>query len=95
MGDAGCVVSDDFEFNKKLRALRNGGQVVRDDVRFIGMNSRIDELQAGILNIKLKYLDKWNKQRRENAKLYSELLQDIEEVKSMELILEKFIIYML
>ena len=46
-----------------------------------GFKSRLDNLQAAVLNFKLAYLDKWNAKRRENAKKYSELLSGIENVK--------------
>ena len=56
--------------------LRNYGQVKRYHHSIKGINSRLDEIQAAILNVKLKYLEQWNKERRRVAYLYRELLND-------------------
>lgn len=69
-GDGGMVVSDNQELADKVRLLRNYGQKVKNLHAVFGINSRLDNLQAAVLRIKLKYLDKWNQQRRRNAALY-------------------------
>ena len=75
-GDGGAVVTDNEELKEKLIQMRNYGQSKKYFHDFVGINSRLDELQAVILQTKLKYLDVWIESRRENAKLYTELLQD-------------------
>lgn len=54
--------------------LRNGGQEKRDYHKIKGFNSRLDEIQAAILRVKLKHLEDWNNQRRKNVIMYDELL---------------------
>ncbi len=71
-GDAGMVVTDDEEFASRLRSLRDYGRVDRDRLGEIGLNSRLDELQAALLRVKLRYLDGWNRRRRELARRYLE-----------------------
>jgi len=72
-GDGGMVVTNDSELAEKVRLLRNYGQKIKNQHSIMGFNSRLDNLHAAVLRIKLKYLDKWNNQRRENAKVYKEL----------------------
>jgi dTDP-4-amino-4,6-dideoxygalactose transaminase len=74
-GDAGTVVTDDAQMAEVLRELRNGGQRTRYDHVRLGVNSRMDELQAAILRVKLPYLDEWNRARRRNAARYGEMLR--------------------
>ncbi len=71
-GDAGAVVTDDPGIAERLSLLRQCG--TRDKVRYecFGRNSRLDELQAAILSVKLKYLDGWNEARRVRAGWYRE-----------------------
>ena len=73
-GDAGMVLTDDTQLADKLRAFRNYGQRGKNRHEFIGVNSRMDEVQAAVLRTKLPYLDRWNEARRKSAALYSELL---------------------
>lgn len=73
-GDGGMVVCDDEEIFEKLKLLRNYGQSDRYHSVIEGTNSRLDELQAAVLSVKLKYLDEWTKRRRELAALYDKLL---------------------
>ena len=77
-GDGGAIVTDNEEFNEKLMQMRNYGQSKKYHHEFVGVNSRLDELQAVILRTKLKHLDKWIDSRRKNAEIYNELLQDSE-----------------
>lgn len=79
-GDGGMVVTDDEEIKEKIRLLRQYGEMEKNKHVLIGHNSRLDELQASILRVKLRYLDKWNSQRRKNAARYIETLQGLHEV---------------
>ncbi len=73
-GDGGAVVTNDSEIAARLRLLRNFGQKERFQHEQIGYNSRLDELQAAILRVKLRYLDGWNAQRAELAQQYRQQL---------------------
>ena len=75
-GDGGAIVTNDDEIAKKLRMLRDHGQIKKYFHEIIGFNSRLDAIQAAILKIKLKYLDKWNKMRREIAFHYDKILKE-------------------
>jgi dTDP-4-amino-4,6-dideoxygalactose transaminase len=75
-GDGGMLTTSNRELAEKLAKMRNYGQSSRHTHDFIGVNSRLDEIQAAILRVKLRKLDEWNERRRKNAKLYSELLSD-------------------
>ena len=74
-GDGGMVVTNDRDIAKRLEMLRNYGQKEKYHHQFRGYNRRLDILQAAILRVKLKYLEKWNAARRWNAKLYQESLE--------------------
>ncbi|MFN7181254.1 MAG: DegT/DnrJ/EryC1/StrS family aminotransferase [Planctomycetota bacterium] len=76
-GDGGMITTNDPKINENLRYLRNYGQTSKYEHTYFGINSRLDTLQASILNIKLKYLDQWNKKRREKASYYRQLLKDL------------------
>lgn len=75
-GDGGAVVTDNAVLAEKVRQLRNGGQGERYNHLLMGLNSRLDEIQAAVLRVKLAYLAEWNTARRERAALYHELLAD-------------------
>jgi len=77
-GDAGAVTTRSQEVAKTIRLLRDHGQSRRYTHQLIGDNSRMDELQAAILTIKLRRLDDWNAQRREKASLYGAYLADLQ-----------------
>ncbi len=72
MGDGGCVTTNDDELAYRLRAIANYGSDYKYHHIFKGTNSRLDEIQAAVLDIKLKHLDEDNKRRREIAKFYRE-----------------------
>lgn len=76
-GDGGVIVTSDKEIAKKLRMLRGHGSESRYHHVMLGINSRLDEIQAAILRIKLRYLDHWNAQRKEIAQKYFSLLKGI------------------
>jgi dTDP-4-amino-4,6-dideoxygalactose transaminase len=73
-GDAGMVVSDSAEVADRVRMLRNYGEERKYQNQMRGFNSRLDELQAAILRVKLKHLGPWVAARRDRARLYNELL---------------------
>ncbi len=74
-GDGGMVLTQDKEIAEKVRMLRVHGSSKKYIHSFLGFNSRLDELQAAILRVKLKYIDLWNKMRRKNATHYNDLLK--------------------
>lgn len=71
LGDAGAVTTNDDELAKTLRALANYGSNQKYVNIYQGLNSRLDEIQAAVLDVKLKYIDKENDRRREIAKRYA------------------------
>lgn len=80
-GDGGAATTNDLEIAEKIRLLRDLGQKEKTEIICYGWNSRLDNLQAAILNVKFKYLPEWLKRRREIAKIYNDGLSDISEVK--------------
>jgi dTDP-4-amino-4,6-dideoxygalactose transaminase len=74
------VTTDSDEVADRLRALRNHGGVRRYEHTEVGVNSRLDGLQAVVLSAKLSRLDRWNEQRRAAAAYYDELLSGLDEV---------------
>jgi dTDP-4-amino-4,6-dideoxygalactose transaminase len=72
-GDGGLVTTNDEVICEKLKSLRDHGQKPRYFYNMIGGNFRLDSIQAAVLNVKLKYLDKWNEKRRQNAAIYDNL----------------------
>ena len=77
-GDAGMVVTNNKEIAEKIKLLRNHGRITKKYEHEIeGYSSRLDNLQAAVLRVKLRHLNKWNESRRRNAKKYNELLSNI------------------
>lgn len=74
LGDGGAVLTSDDAIAEKVRLLRNYGSTIKYKHDLAGYNSRLDELQAAFLRVKLKHLDNWNGRRREIADSYSRLL---------------------
>jgi dTDP-4-amino-4,6-dideoxygalactose transaminase len=70
------VITDNEQIMKRVRILRVHGAEKKYYHSTLGFNSRLDELQAAILRVKLKYLDDWNERRRRNAALYNKLLRE-------------------
>lgn len=85
LGDGGAITTNNPLIGEKIKMIRNGGQKTRYDHVVLGRNSRLDEIQAAILLIKLKHLDEWNQNRRKIAKKYAEGLAGV----SLTLPLEK------
>jgi dTDP-4-amino-4,6-dideoxygalactose transaminase len=75
-GDGGAVVTNDDDFAKRVHSLRNYGQKQKYVHVEKGTNSRLDTVQAAILNVKLRHLDDWNAARRAHAALYSDSLSE-------------------
>lgn len=76
LGDGGFITTRDDTLAAKLRLLRDHGQKTKNDLLCFGYNSRLDNLQAAFLNIKLPYLNQYIHRRREIAALYNRLLQN-------------------
>ncbi len=76
-GDAGMIVTSDEKLAARLRSLRNHGQTGQYLSTERGWNSRLDELQAAILRVKLRHLAEWTAARQAHAKLYDSLLRDV------------------
>lgn len=83
-GEGGAVVTNDKEVDEFVRAYRDHGQVKRHAHKYIGYNYRFEEMQAAVLRVKLKHLDKWIDMRRKNARIYDELLEDSDAVIPVE-----------
>jgi dTDP-4-amino-4,6-dideoxygalactose transaminase len=73
-GDGGAIVTDDEEIAVHARMLANHGRISKYDHEMEGRNSRLDGIQAAILTVKLKYLDKWVELRNRNAAFYNSFL---------------------
>lgn len=80
MGDAGMCLTNDDELAAKLKQLRVHGESPKYYHKWVGLNSRLDSMQAVVLNVKLRYLANWSQMRRNNAKYYFEKLSDIEQI---------------
>ena len=74
-GDAGMVLTNNKDIAEKSGLLRNQGNVRKYEHLILGYNNRMDCLQAAILKVKLKYLDLWNKKRKENAEYFNQELK--------------------
>jgi dTDP-4-amino-4,6-dideoxygalactose transaminase len=75
-GDAGLVTTGDHEMAERMRRIRNHGSPQRYYHDELGTNSRMDEIQAAVLRVKLPYLPRWNRQREEHAATYERLFAD-------------------
>lgn len=77
LGDGGAIVTNDETLAATIRRLRNYGSDIKYHHDVIGWNSRLDELQAAFLSVKLRYLDEWNAARRLAAEAYLAALGDL------------------
>ena len=83
LGDAGAVTTNDKELADTIRALANYGSIKKYVFRYTGRNSRLDEIQAAILDVKLRHLDEDNAMRKQNSRYY------IEHIKHPDIVLPK------
>jgi dTDP-4-amino-4,6-dideoxygalactose transaminase len=81
-GDAGAVTTQDAEVAARIRVVASHGSARKYDHEVVGMNSRLDTVQAVVLNAKLRRLPAWNERRREAAARYAALLADLPEVRA-------------
>lgn len=79
-GEGGAVVTNNDELAGKIRMFRDHGQERKYYHSIVGWNSRMDGFQGAVLSVKLEHLKNWNEARRENAKVYNNLLADIDGV---------------
>jgi len=77
-GDAGMITTNNKKLAQKIYILRNHGRLEKYKHKIEGINSRLDEIQAAILRVKVKHLKKWNKDRQKNAKIYDQLFKKVE-----------------
>lgn len=77
LGDGGAVLTSDDDIAAKVRRLRNYGSRVKYEHEVAGYNSRLDEIQAALLRVKLGVLDQWNARRKEIAACYGRLLAEL------------------
>jgi dTDP-4-amino-4,6-dideoxygalactose transaminase len=76
-GDAGAVVTNDKNLFEKIKMLSDHGRITKYEHLFSGCNARMDNLQAAVLNIKMKYLDSWNEKRRAVVARYTSALENL------------------
>ncbi len=76
-GDGGVITTNDDAVYKYLTVARNHGLKNRDECQFWSYNSRLDNLQAALLNVKMKYINQWTERRREFANRYYDALSDL------------------
>ena len=81
-GDAGAIITNNDELAEKMRMFANHGALQKHHHKMEGINSRLDGLQAAILDVKLQYILQWNKARRQIAQRYKEQLKNTKSVKT-------------
>ena len=79
-GDGGLVCTNNKDFADKIYLLRDHGRLDKNDIAFYGFNSRLDNIQAAILDVKLKYLSKWIERRRSIARSYNKRFEDLKDI---------------
>lgn len=81
-GEAGALITNDETLYQKAKMIRQHGEVKRYYHQVIGHNYRMEAIQGAVLSVKLKYLTEWTEKRRTNARLYNELLTDVEAIQT-------------
>ena len=81
LGDGGMITTNSEELSIKAKSIRNYGKSMDGSYKEVGLNSRLDELQARLLNAKLKHLNQWNEERRQIASWYERELKKVEEIR--------------
>jgi len=81
-GDGGALTTNDETIIEKIKLLRDHGQKTKTELVCFGWNSRLDNLQAAVLNVKMNYLPQWLERRREIAKMYNSGLAEVKQVKT-------------
>jgi len=79
-GDAGCIITNNDDFALKVRMYARHGALLKHQHEMEGINSRMDGMQAAILNVKLPHILKWTEDRIRNSALYKALLQEVSEI---------------
>ena len=79
-GDGGALYTSDTQLANKIQMISNHGQKIKYHHDIVGINSRLDAIQAAVLNVKLKYLDAYSKSRQEAAAYYDQSLMDVNEI---------------
>lgn len=79
-GDGGALYTNDAQLAERIAMIANHGQVRKYEHKYIGVNSRLDSIQAAVLNVKLKYLDSYSKARQRAADVYDLLLSSMSEI---------------
>ncbi len=79
-GDGGAILTNKDELAKKCRMIANHGRIEKYNHEFEGRNSRLDNLQAAVLNVKLKYLEEWTNHRISIANYYLDALKELDEI---------------
>ncbi len=93
MGDGGLITVNSENLKNRIVALRNHGGAIRYHHDEVGVNSRLDEIQAAILRVKLNYIDEWNKLRREHASTYNELLSSCSDIQTPKELDDTYCVY--
>ena len=93
MGDGGLCTVNSEELRDHLIALRNHGSMVRYHNDELGINSRLDEIQAAILRVKAKYIDEWNTRRREHAAYYNQLFSKYSDIQTPQELDNTYCVY--
>ncbi|MBY0588297.1 DegT/DnrJ/EryC1/StrS family aminotransferase [bacterium] len=83
LGDGGSVITNDDDLAERVRLLRNYGTLEKYEHAVVGLNSRLDDLQAAILRAKLTHLDQWSDARRQAARFYHEHLAGLVEIPAL------------
>jgi dTDP-4-amino-4,6-dideoxygalactose transaminase len=81
-GDGGGVVTNDAKVADNIKKLGDHGSLKKYQNNELGFNSRLDSMQAAVLNVKLKHLERWNARRREIADYYNEAFRGVEEIET-------------